>query len=266
MEYQTSPNNSVLFGVQANKLKIDYSYSQNDTLEIIGKHDKGNLLAAYVQDEFRLNKFSIKGGLRTTYFSTTSKNYFEPRISSTYAFSDKFKIKGAWGIYYQFAKQVEREDISNGSRNFWVLANDSYLPVSSSKHYILGFTYEFSDFLFDVEGYYKDIDNDTRYTLRFTPKIGAGVVAEEAFYNGTGKVKGIDFLLQRKFGDLTGWIGYTLAQSTKNIAQFSSDPIPSNFDVRHEFKAVGIYKLGRWDLGATFIYASGKPYTSIVGG
>jgi hypothetical protein len=181
--------------------------------------------------------------------------------------NDRLKIKGAWGIYNQFAKQVEREDISNGSRNFWVLANDSYLPVTTSRHYILGFSYELNDYLFDVEGYVKDIDNDSRYSLRFAPQIGRGLSAKETFFNGTGKVKGIDFLVQKKFGNYTGWVGYTIAQADKNIVLPSGETtFPSNFDVRHEFKSVNIYKLGRWDLGATFIYATGKPYTSIVGG
>jgi ferric enterobactin receptor len=266
VEYKTSPKNSVLFGVQYNKLNIDYTYSQNDTLEIIGKHDNGGLIAAYLQDEAHFGDLTVKGGLRMSYFSPTSKTYFEPRLSASYAVNDRLKIKGAWGIYNQFAKQVEREDISNGSRNFWVLANDTYLPVTTSTHIILGASYEINDYLFDVEGYIKNIDNDSRYSLRFAPQIGRGISAKETFFNGTGKVKGIDFLVQKKFGDYTGWVGYTIAQSDKVITQFSPDPFPSNFDVRHEFKSVNIYKLGRWDLGATWLYATGKPYTSIVGG
>ena len=266
VEYKTSSKNNVLFGLQYNKLNIDYTNSQNDTIEIISKHDNGGLIAAYLQDEAHLGNLTVKGGIRMSYFSPTAKTYFEPRLSATYVVNDHLKIKGAWGIYNQFAKQVEREDISNGSRNFWVLANNSYLPVTSSRHYIVGFSYEVNDYLFDVEGYIKDIDNDSRYTLRFAPQIGRGLLAQETFFNGTGKVRGIDFLVQKKFGDYTGWVGYTLAKSEKTILQFSPDPFPSNFDVRHEFKSVNIYKLGRWDLGATFLYATGKPYTSIVGG
>jgi ferric enterobactin receptor len=268
IEYNTSKINQIAFGIQATRLNIQYSNSQNDTTVIIAKNDKGSLLTAYLQDQLKLfdNKLVLKGGVRANYFDVTSKYYFEPRLSGTFAVNDRLKFKGAWGIYYQFAKQVEREDISNGSRNFWVLANNNYLPVTSSTHYIFGLSYELNDYLFDVEGYYKDIQNDTRYTLRFAPQIGRGLIANETFFNGTGKVKGIDFLIQRKFGDYTGWIGYTFAHSDKYIAQFSADKFPSNFDVRHEFKSVNIYKLGRWDLGATWIYASGKPYTSIVGG
>ena len=268
LEYKTHGNNQVLFGIQATKLDINYSFSQNDTLQIIAKSDHSSVLSAYLQDELKLagGNLALKFGVRGNYFDATGKTYFEPRASATYRVSDKFKLKGAVGLYYQFAKQVEREDITNGSRNFWVLANNAELPVTSSKHYIMGFSYEINDYLFDVEGYYKDIENDTRYSLRFAPTVGRGLTAKETFFNGTGKVKGIDFLVQKKFGDYTGWVGYTLAQSDKIIAQFSATSFPSNFDVRHEFKSVNIYKLGRWDLGATFFYATGKPYTSILGG
>jgi ferric enterobactin receptor len=268
LEFKTHGNNQILFGIQATKLDINYSFSQNDTLQIIAKNNQSTVLSAYLQDELKLvgGKLALKAGLRGNYFDATGKTYFEPRASATFKVNDQFKLKGAVGLYYQFAKQVEREDITNGSRNFWVLANNNELPVTSSKHFILGFSYEVNDYLFDVEGYYKDIENDTRYSLRFVPTIGRGLSAKETFFNGTGKVKGIDFLVQKKFGDYTGWVGYTLAQSDKNIAQFSATSFPSNFDVRHEFKSVNIYKLGRWDLGATFFYASGKPYTSILGG
>jgi ferric enterobactin receptor len=268
LEFKTHGNNQILFGLQATKLDINYSFSQNDTLQIIAKSDHSTVLSAYLQDELKLvgGRLALKAGVRGNYFDATGKTYFEPRASATFKVNDQFKLKGAVGLYYQFAKQVEREDITNGSRNFWVLANNSELPVTSSKHFILGFSYEVNDYLFDVEGYYKDIENDTRYSLRFLPTIGRGLSAKETFFNGTGKVKGIDFLVQKKFGDYTGWVGYTLAQSDKNIAQFSATSFPSNFDVRHEFKSVNIYKLGRWDLGATFFYATGKPYTSILGG
>ncbi len=261
-------NHILGFGFQASYLNINYNYSQNDTLKIIDKVNKSLIVSAYLQDKMRLfnQKLEITPGLRVNYFGGTSQMYLEPRLSSQLYISKQFKLKGAVGQYVQFAKQVEREDILSGSRNFWVLADGKDLPVTTSFHAILGGSYEKGDYLFDVEAYYKDIQNDTRYTLRFAPKIGAGLIASETFFNGTGTVHGIDFLLQKKFGNMTGWFGYTLAKSDKFIPMFSPNPFPSNFDVRHEFKWVGMYKYKRWDFSSTFLYATGKPYTSIIGG
>jgi hypothetical protein len=146
------------------------------------------------------------------------------------------------------------------------LANNDYLPVSSALHLILGASYETKGYLFDVEAYYKDLANVTEYTLRFTPQVRRGLTAQETFYNGTGYVQGVDFLIQKKFGKFSGWIGYTLAQAKTNIAQFSNQAFFANQDVRHEFKSINSYKLGPVDLALTYILATGKPYTSIVGG
>jgi len=268
IEGRLSDSHLLGFGVQATDMNIQFNYSQNDTVKILDKVNKSMIYAGYFQDKMRLfnRALEITPGIRANYFGVTSQFYFEPRLSAQYFVNKNLKFKGAFGNYYQFAKQVEREDILSGSRNFWVLADNKDLPVTSAKHFIIGTSYEKGDYLFDVEAYYKDIQNDTRYTLRFTPRIGAGLVASETFYNGTGTVRGIDFLFQKKFGNLTGWIGYTLAKSEKNIQIFSPDPFPSNFDVRHEFKVVGIYKWRQWDFSSSFLYATGKPYTSILGG
>ena len=267
VEGKLNDHHFVSMGVQASQLKIDYSYSQNDTVKIISKQNNSLIFSSYIQDKIRLfnNKLEMTPGIRMNYFGVTQNLYWEPRFNSIYHVSKEFKLKGAYGTYYQFAKQIEREDIIAGSRNFWVLADGSDLPVTSATHFIFGGSYEKGDYLFDVEAYFKDIQNDTRYTLRFTPKIGEGIKASETFYNGTGKVWGIDMLAQKKFGDFTGWVGYTLAKSTKMIPIFSPDPFPSNFDVRHEFKVVGMYKWKKWDFSSSFLFATGKPYTSILG-
>ena len=95
VEYKTSSKNNVLFGLQYNKLNIDYTNSQNDTIEIISKHDNGGLIAAYLQDEAHLGNLTVKGGIRMSYFSPTAKTYFEPRLSATYVVNDHLKLKGA---------------------------------------------------------------------------------------------------------------------------------------------------------------------------
>lgn len=162
-------------------------------------------------------------------------------------------------------KQVNREDISSGNRNFWVLANSSTLPVTKSEHLIAGASYETKDYLLDVEFYQKKNFGITEYTLRFVPQIGVGLRADETFFNGNETIQGVDVLFQKKFGSLTGWLGYTLSEAKRNVEAFSSKPYYSDQDVRHQFKAVGSKKIKNWDLAATFIYSTGRPYTSIIG-
>jgi len=141
------------------------------------------------------------------------------------------------------------------------LADDEIVPISSSLHHIGGVSYETSDWLFDIEAYYKTLDGLSEYSTRFVPQ-GVGVDRvlgyEEFFHTGSGIAKGIEFLVQRKAGKLTGWAGYTLEA-------FGDEPFFANQDVTHELKLVGNYKLGNFSLGATFVYATGKPFTAPTG-
>ena len=267
LTWQYSASQQIEAGIQFSSLAIDYAYKQNDTLTVLGKNDRGNLLTAYVQDRLSLldNRLTLTPGLRATQYGVTGQLYTEPRVSAAYRVNNRFRLKAATGLYYQFVKQVTREDISQGNRTFWLLSGTPSLPVASSWHYIAGASYETAGYLLDVEAYAKDLRGVTEYTLRFAPQIGRGLVPQETFFNGTGTVRGVDVLLQKKFGAYTGWIGYTYAQAKSSIAQFGDQPYYANQDVRHEFKSINTFHYKRFDLAATFIYATGKPYTSIVG-
>lgn len=255
------------FGGQSIFNSIDYTYSQNDTLTIIDRKTKGLTLSGYLQDKltFLDEKLNLTAGFRYNFFTNTNKSYIEPRFNASYQFNSKLKFKASVGRYYQFAKRVIREDILQGSRDFWALADGKKLPVSSSNHFIAGFAYETKDFLFDVEGYYKSLSNLSEYSLRFetTPD---NVTYEETYQIGSGISKGIDFLLQKKYGDYTGWLGYTIGRVINKYDNYSNKYFYASNDVTHEFKAVNSYKWKKWDFSATWIYATGKPYTAPEGG
>jgi hypothetical protein len=163
---------------------------------------------------------------------------------------------------------VVREDIQQGSRDFWLLANGDNIPVGYAEHFIAGTSYETPTYLFDVEGYFKNLDGLTEYTTRFIPQ-GFGrdrtLEYEELFYTGTGTAKGIEFLAQKKKGKFTGWVSYTLGEVLYDFEAFGSEPFHAVQDQTHEAKIVANYKWRNWNFGATFIYATGKPYTAPTG-
>ncbi|MBB3697551.1 TonB-dependent receptor [Flammeovirga yaeyamensis] len=265
--YKLTKDHQLGFGFQATHNDIKYSYTQNDTLSIIDRKTEGQTYSAYFEDKITMmdRRWMITPGLRYNYFTGTEKSYFEPRLNSTYILNDKIKLKGSTGLYYQFARRVVREDINEGSRDFWVLSDNDNLPVSSSLQFIGGASYETPMYLFDVEAFYKKLENVTEYSLRIEGSRD-GTDYSESFFTGDGVSKGIDFLVQKKHGDFTGWLGYTLAQVTNNIPEFGEYSFHAAHDVRHEFKSVFTYSWRRWDLGANWIFASGKPYTAPQGG
>lgn len=261
------PGQQLEFGASVTQNDIKYTFSQSDTANLLDRSTRGSTSTVYLQDKasFFKERLQITPGLRVSHFSPTGKLYYEPRGNLTFKINDQLKFKAATGLYYQFAKRVIREDVLSGSRDFWVLTDGERLPVASSKQYVAGFSVENKDWLFDAEAYYKTLDGLTEYSLRFTPSGFGQIDYEENFYSGTGTARGIDFLLQKKHGKFNGWLGYTLGDTRQNYPVYGNAFYASN-DVTHEFKAVGLYKVGRWDFSATWIYASGKPYTAPEGG
>lgn len=266
-EYNLNENNHIEFGLQAIHNDIDYTFINADTLTIIDRKTQGQTYTGYLQNKLLLfnGKLIITPGLRYNYFTETAKNYWEPRLISMYNFNDNWRIKASFGDYYQFASRVVREDISGGSRDFWVLADDNQLPVSSSRQYILGAAYETPNYLFDVEAFYKDMNNITEYSLRIQTDI-TGIDYSENFFTGYGTARGLDFLIQKKYGKFTGWVAYTWSQVIHHIDAYGDYDFYAAHDVSHELKLVGTYKWKNWDFGATWIYATGKPYTAPEGG
>ncbi len=259
-------NNVLEFGGFATAYDILYTYSQNDTSYLLYKHDVGLLAGGYLQDRIKLfnNKVEFKPGVRVSYYDRTQQVYTEPRAALNINITDKIALKTAYGQFYQFANRITREDILSGSRDFWVLSDGKNIPVSHATHYIAGLSYETDRVVFSAEGYYKILDQVSEYALRFSG-TRSNITYEENFYTGKGDAKGIELLMQKKTGKLTGWVSYTLAQARNQFDVYGADYYPANQDVTHEFKIVGIYKWGRWDFSANWIFATGRPYTAPAG-
>lgn len=268
-EWKFAPGHQLEFGAGATRNNITYNYAQSDTASLLDRRSEGVTTTVYLQDKavFFKEKLTITPGIRVSHFTPTREIYYEPRANLSMKINERVKLKAAGGRYFQFAKRVIREDILSGSRDFWVLADGEQLPVASSNQYVAGLSWENKDWLFDAEAYYKTLDGISEYSLRFSPgRPGQQVEYEESFYNGTGMARGIDFLVQKKYGRFNGWIGYTLGEARQNYPVYGTSDFYASNDVTHEFKAVALYKWRHWDFSATWIYASGKPYTAPEGG
>lgn len=260
-------HNTVEFGFENTFNNITYSLVFNDTSTMVDRNSKGNLSAFYLQDRIALldKKLEMNLGMRVTYQNITGKIFYEPRASLSYQLTKNLKVESAWGKYYQLCTRVIREDVLQGSKDFWLLADGTTIPVSSSIHYILGATYEKGDYLFNIEGYYKPMDGLTEYTLRTTRSFRQASAQQEYFFKGSGYAKGIEFLAQKKYGLNTGWISYTLSEVKHTFPDLNyGKAYYALHDQPHEFKAIYSRKIKNWDLSATFIYATGKPYTAPV--
>jgi ferric enterobactin receptor len=259
-EWKIGNNNQVDFGTEITQYDIKYTGQRTDTLTVNGK---AILYSFYAQDNIEITKkLHLTAGYRGSYFAGTSEFYSEPRASMIFNLSKNFSLKAAFGKYYQFVSCVTQEDILEGNKEYWVLDNKTDVPVSWAFHYIAGATYEKGNYLFNVEGYYKSLDNVLEESQRATRNFLSPANTDN-IYSGTGIEKGIEFLAQKKIGNTTGWLCYTLGSVIYNFPDLNyGKSFYADQDQTHEVKAVVNRTIKRWDFAATFVYATGKPYTA----
>jgi len=265
-EWLVSTTHKIELGASVTQSDIDYKNLRNDTLLILEKIQSGKYASVYLSDDWQISKkLSATAGLRASYYELTNQYLSEPRISFAYLLTSQLKLKGAYGSYYQFVNRIINENLTEGSRDFWLMSDGEQVKLSSSQHYILGVSYETNGWLFDVEAYRKNLQNLSEFSLRF--RTGAQInSATQLFFSGNGYAEGIDFLIQKKKGNYTGWISYTLGRVRHTFNDLNDGKeFPAINDQLHEFKIVQNYSFGAWNFSSTFLFGSGKPFSEPVG-
>jgi hypothetical protein len=217
--------------------------------------------SAFIDDLWRPSpRWLIETGLRGDALSGRPWAALSPRLSAKFFVNLDFALTGAVGRFAQWTHSLAREDIPVRLFDFW-LASDSGIPVSSAWHYIGGMERWFGTArLARVEGFYK------RYgtLLESNPQEDPGMRGDE-FYPVQGNSYGVDVLL-RQFETpnhrFSGWISYTYAVAARTQDTLRYFP---GHDRRHDLNIVATWRLAKYMFGARLGYATGTPYTDIVG-
>ena len=228
------------------------------------------IFALYIQDKWQINPlFSLQPGMRITKFELHDDLYYEPRLGMKYLITENLAFKASWGLYKQFLFTNTSEDAILSFVDFW-------LPVpkennaQSAQHFIAGVEHWLGPgFYLSLEGYYKPYD-----VMLDTNPANDPANDDDDFIEGTGEAYGMELLLKRSTGKLTGWLGYTWARLNKEI-DFNSDGeivagdgevYNPKYDRPHTFNMVLSYQWShRTSLGLTVSVSSGQPYTPVWG-
>ena len=268
-DFFLNQQNTLSFGFQYTKQDIDFSLSQNNEIILETKND-ASTSTIYLEDEIVLDALTITPGLRISHYDINDEIYTEPRLSIAYDLNTETQLRAAYGNFHQFALSVSRESIEEGPRNFWTLADGVTIPVSKAEHFILGASHIFDDLNLNVELFHKEYDGLSEFTernsaIRNEEGTGLTLILEQEFNKGSGSASGIELFLQKNIGSLTGWIGYTFSEVLYDFPSISDKTFFANHDSTHEFKTLVMYQWNNWDFASTFIYATGKPYTEVLG-
>lgn len=220
----------------------------------------------YFQDEWKVSQdLFLNLGSRLVYFDKGNYFRFEPRINSIYKLDNTSNIKGSVALVNQFLHLVIRNDI-NLPTDLWMPSSNNLAP-SRSWQGVIGYEKTFLDgeYLFTAETYYRTMENI--YEYKDSASFTFGIPLENQFTSGRGEGYGIELFLNKRAGDFQGWIGYTLAKTTRTFTELNNGKSFSpRFDTRHDLSLVLTYNLAdNLELGATWIYTTGQAYTMPTG-
>jgi hypothetical protein len=99
--------------------------------------------------------------------------------------------------------------------------------------------------------------------LKNGAELRANEFLEGELLFGKGKAYGLELMIRKKYGRLTGWLSYTLSRTEKLIDGINDNNwYPAKQDATHDISIVGIFDLNnKWSLSATWVYNTGNAVT-----
>ncbi len=283
-DYTPLPEHNIKFGTgvtqhwflpEVAKGSIDWY----DTLQMNGALDMNPVLSggdvmpateltAFVEDDWSLAEtVKLNLGLHASGFKIQNSFYpsLQPRMSGRVMLSDDLSVKAGYAWMRQYVHLLSTTSITLPT-DLWVPVTDKIKPMES--HQVAGGVFYSRSGVadFSIEAYYKHMDNLIEYR-EGASFFGSSENWENLVVAGKGWSYGVEFLVQREIGKLTGWVGYTWSRTMRLFDREGQvlnggKPFPAKYDRRHDLSIVISYKLNdRIDFSATWVYSTGNTAT-----
>lgn len=245
--------------------------------------------ALFLSNDWKLlDNFSINYGLRLSHFVSLSGEYYdfdeegnvlntisntsnledylylEPRLSINYRLNKNQSIKAAYTRNTQHLHLVSNAITSTPSDR-WVMSSNVVKPQISDQVSVGYFSnLSSNNYEFSVETYYKDLKNQIDFKDAADDR---DLKIERQLRFGKGRAFGVEFLVKKNKGKFTGWLGYTLSKTEKQINDVNNNKwYNARQDRPHDLSVVGMYELNpKWNFSASFIYQTGNSVTYPTG-
>jgi hypothetical protein len=247
----------------------------------------------YAADEFKISeKFTIKYGLRFAMFQNVgpgtyyrydanynpvdSINYskgdffnsyssFEPRLAFTFLINDLSSVKGSYSHSAQFLA-LAQNSTAGTPLDIWFPATPNVKPQICDQ-LAVGYFRNFKQNMFEVSGelYYKKLGNVIDFCDHAQLLLNQYIEGELRV--GSGYSYGVETMIRKNNGHLTGWISYTYSRSFRMIPEINDgNKYRAPYDKPHSVNIVANYEISkRLTASATWVYATGLPVTFPTG-
>lgn len=248
--------------------------------------------ALYVNDEFDLTGLiRISAGLRYSLFchvgpfdrfikdpvtnltvdtisyasgeSVKTYNHLEPRLSARFIVDEYSSIKAGFTQNYQYIHLAALSAVSLPT-DIWVPSTEIVKPQFGTQ-YSVGYFRNFYKNMYEgsVEVYYKDMKNQIEYKEGALIEDNVSNNTDNNFTFGEGYSYGIEFFVNKQYGKLTGWIGYTLSKTSRIFSEINlGEEFPAKYDRRHDVSIVTMYEINpKLNVSLVWVYATGNTAT-----
>jgi hypothetical protein len=279
-----------------NALYIDVSHNINDKLSV-GYGLRASQFNRFGQDEFYVyenndplffDPFTLLYREATPIDtispgrSGTLKKFFnlEPRVSAAYTINDRNSVKVSYIRMAQYLHLLSNTS-SPTPLDVWTPSGPFVKPQLLNQYAVGYFRNSRSGrYSFETELFFKDVANRIDYI------DGANLIAnnaiERVILNGEARAYGLELLVRKNEGRLTGWLAYTLSKSEQrtpgrtpafdngrsnlesgiNYGEWYNTP----YDKTHDLALYGNFELNkRWNFNSNFIFQTGQPTNYPIG-
>lgn len=185
----------------------------------------------------------------------------EPRISMSYVYSKTASFKTAYSRNAQNIHVVSNST-SSSPTDVWLSTTLNTKPEISDQ-VAIGWFKNFKEnvYEFNVETYYKIMQNQIDY--RNGANTSANELLEGELLYGIGRAYGLEMILKKKKGRLTGWLGYTISKTERKVDGINNNEwYHAKQDRTHDISIVAIYDISPTiSVSGLFVFYTGNAVT-----
>ncbi|MEM6262049.1 MAG: carboxypeptidase-like regulatory domain-containing protein [Bacteroidota bacterium] len=226
-------------------------------------------LFLYYENEWKVSdRLTLRLGAHASSYTVqdTAFGSIQPRLSARYTIGKNWALKASFVRMMQFIHLLSSTDAGLPT-DLWV-PSTTRVPPQRSWQVAAGVAGRIKGgFEVSLEGYYKRMRGLIAY------EEGANLLGDTQAWEdrvvtgGEGWAYGVEFLVQKKSGKTTGWLGYTLAWNQRKFSNLNEGKLfPFRYDRRHDLNLVVSHRFSeKIHLAANWTYGSGHALSLATG-
>ena len=188
-----------------------------------------------------------------------------PHLKFTCDLSPSAKLNLNLGIRNQYLFQTGFSSAGLPTE-FWFAADQNHRPQYACHAALQGeFWFAEKEYRLSVETYYKWLMNQIENNSNMFDILFSSYSFDGSLLHGKGYNYGLNLLLEKRRGKLTGWLSGSLGRAMRKFdGEQYQGWYPAGHERIYELNAVATYRINRRvSLGSTYVLASGTPYTKV---